>query len=42
LIKLYTHQCFAKYPHFQVEDLNKDNKWENINSFIPLHLWLWH
>jgi hypothetical protein len=27
LIKLYTHQCFAKYPHFQVEDLNKDNKY---------------
>ncbi len=26
LVKLYTHQCFSRYPHFQVDDLNKDNK----------------
>ncbi len=23
LIKLYTHQCFSRYPNFQIEDLTK-------------------
>jgi hypothetical protein len=34
LIKLYTHQCFAKHLHlhFQVEDLNKDNKYLNNST----------
>jgi hypothetical protein len=27
LIKLYTHQCFSRYPHFQVEDLTKGEKY---------------
>jgi hypothetical protein len=31
LIKLYTHQCFSKYPHFQVEDLTKGEKY-TMNS----------
>jgi hypothetical protein len=26
MVKLYTHQCFARYPDFQVEGLNKDNQ----------------
>ena len=25
LIKLYTHQCFSRYPHFQVEAVVRDN-----------------
>ena len=32
LVNLYTHQCFSKYPHFQVEDLNKDNKYLNNST----------
>jgi len=31
LIKLYTHQCFSRYPHFQVEDLTKGEKY-TMNS----------
>ena len=29
LVKLYTHQCFSRYPHFQVDDLDKGNKYTN-------------
>ena len=29
LIKLYTHQCFSRYPHFQIEDLTKGEKYTN-------------
>jgi hypothetical protein len=25
LIKLNTHQCFSRYPHFQVEDKTKED-----------------
>jgi hypothetical protein len=32
LIKLYTHQCFSRYPHFQVEDLTKGDKYSNIST----------
>jgi hypothetical protein len=26
VLKLYTHRCFQRYPHFQVEDIDKDDK----------------
>jgi hypothetical protein len=26
VLKLYTLQCFQRYPHFQVEDIDKDDK----------------
>ena len=26
VLKLYTHRCFQRYPHFQVEDIDKDEK----------------
>ena len=26
MLKLYTHRCFQRYPHFQVEDIEKDEK----------------
>jgi hypothetical protein len=32
VVKLYTHQCFSRYPHFQVDDPNKDNKYLNLNN----------
>jgi hypothetical protein len=32
LIKLYTHQCFSRYPHFQVEDLTKGDKYSNNST----------
>ena len=32
MVKLYSHQCFARYPHFQVEDLNRDNKYLNNST----------
>jgi hypothetical protein len=32
LVKLYTHQCFSRYPHFQVEDLSKNEKYTNNSS----------
>jgi hypothetical protein len=31
LIKLYTHQCFSRYPHFQMKDLTKGEKY-TMNS----------
>ena len=31
-VKLYTHRCFQVYPHFQVEDIDKDNKPLTNNS----------
>ncbi len=32
LVKLYTHQCFSRYPHFQVEDLSKNEKYTNNST----------
>jgi hypothetical protein len=32
LIKLYTHQFFSRYPHFQVEDLTKGDKYTNNST----------
>ena len=32
LIKLYTHQCFSRYPHFQIEDLTKGGKYTNNST----------
>jgi hypothetical protein len=32
LIKLYTHQCFSRYPHFQIEDLTKGEKYTNNST----------
>ncbi len=29
IVRLYTHQCFSWYPHFQIEDLNKGDKYSN-------------
>ncbi len=29
LIKMYTNQCFSKYPHFQLADLNEGRKFSN-------------
>jgi hypothetical protein len=26
VLKSYTHRCFQRYPHFQVEDIDKDEK----------------
>jgi hypothetical protein len=26
VVKLYTHRCFQKYPHFQLDDLTNDKK----------------
>ncbi len=26
VLKLYTHRCFQRYPHFQVEDIDIDDK----------------
>jgi hypothetical protein len=26
VVKLYTHRCFQKYPHFQLDDLTQDKK----------------
>jgi hypothetical protein len=40
VFKLYTHRCFQRYPHFQVEDINKDDKKtlsNNSTTFIPTH-----
>ena len=34
LIKMYTNQCFSKYPHFQLADLNEGKKFSNnANKF---------
>jgi hypothetical protein len=34
LIKMYTNQCFSKYPHFQLADLNDGKKFSNnANKF---------
>ncbi len=32
LVKLYTHQCFSRYPHFQVEDLSKNENYTNNST----------
>ena len=32
MVKLYTHKCFQRYPHFQVEDIERDNKPMTNNS----------
>jgi hypothetical protein len=32
VVKLYTHRCFQRYPHFQVGDIDKDNKPFTNNS----------
>ena len=32
LIKLYTHQCFSRYPHFQIEDLTRGEKYTNNST----------
>jgi hypothetical protein len=26
VVKLYTHRCFQKYPHFQLDDFTQDKK----------------
>ncbi len=39
VVKLYTHRCFQKYPHFQLDDLTQDKKElsNNANSFhVPM------
>ncbi len=34
LIMMYTNQCFSKYPHFQLADLNDGKKFSNnANKF---------
>jgi hypothetical protein len=36
LIKMYTNQCFHKYPHFQLSELNENKKYSNnSNRFRP-------
>ena len=32
VIKLYTHRCFLRYPHFQVEDLDRTDKTTLTNN----------
>jgi hypothetical protein len=32
VIKLYTHRCFQRYPHFQLDDLEHNNKTISNNS----------
>ncbi len=36
VVKLYTHRCFQKYPHFQLDDLTQDKKElsNNATSFM--------
>jgi hypothetical protein len=29
---LYTHQCFSRHPHFQIEDLTKGGKYTNNST----------
>jgi hypothetical protein len=36
LIKMYTNQCFHKYPHFQLSELNENKRFSNnSNRFRP-------
>jgi hypothetical protein len=38
LIKMYTNQCFRKYPHFQLSDLNENKRFSNnSNRFRNTH-----
>jgi hypothetical protein len=38
LIKMYTNQCFHKYPHFQLSELNENKKYSNnANRFSSSH-----
>ena len=39
LVKLYTHRCFQKYPHFQLDDLTNDKRElsNNATSFQTPH-----
>jgi hypothetical protein len=32
LIKMYTNQCFHKYPHFQLSELNENKKYSNNSN----------
>ncbi len=32
LIKMYTNQCFRKYPHFQLSDLNENKRFSNNSN----------
>ena len=36
VVKLYTHRCFQKYPHFQLDDLTNDKK-ELSNNATTFH-----
>jgi len=36
VLKLYTHRCFQRYPHFQVEDIDKDDKKTISNNSTTL------
>jgi hypothetical protein len=36
LIKMYTNQCFCKYPHFQLSELSENKRFSNnSNKFRP-------
>ncbi len=36
VVKLYTHRCFQKYPHFQLDDLTNEKELSNnATSFHP-------
>jgi hypothetical protein len=34
MVKLYTHQCFSKYPQYQVEDLTRESKYSNNSNRV--------
>ena len=39
VVKFYTHRCFQKYPHFQLDDLHQDKKelTNNATTFRPIN-----
>ena len=38
VVKLYTHRCFVRYPHFQVEDIDQNNPHNKTLSNNSTHL----
>ncbi len=36
VIKLYTHRCFQRYPHFQLDDLESDIKKPVSNNYASI------
>ncbi len=38
VVKLYTHRCFQRYPHFQVEDIDQNNPHNKTLSNNSTHI----